>query len=99
MIMVGLCSLSSGGGGAPRREASKNAPAMQKLPPIWLSGYPAIIFGKESEQAQEKSNEKSEADLPKKVYPAIRVFEYDPRLTPICVRAGTKNYPSVGFST
>ena len=68
------------GGGAPRREASKNAPAMQKLPPIWLSGYPAIIFGKESEQAQEKRNEKSEADLPKKVYPAIRLFEYNPRL-------------------
>ena len=53
----------------------------KKLPPIRLSGYPAIIFGKESEQAQEKRNEKSEADLPKKVYPAIRVFEYyNPRL-------------------
>ena len=54
---------------------------MRKLPPIRLLGYSAIIFGKESEQAQEKRNEKSEADLPKKVYPAIRVFEYNPRLS------------------
>ena len=70
---------------------------MRKLPPIRLSGYSAIIFGKESEQAQEKRNEKSEADLPKKVYPAIRLFEYNPRLSVslfVCIKSCGKFHES-----
>ena len=68
----------------PRREASKNAPAMQNLPPIWLSGYPAIIFGKNFKQKREKRNAMREKKISKKNFPAIQVPEHNPSLTYLC---------------
>jgi hypothetical protein len=43
--------------GTTSERSLENTP---KLPPIQLSGHPAIIFGKKSEQSQEKRNGTSE---------------------------------------
>ena len=71
----------------PRREASKNVPAMKNLPPIWLSGYPAIIFGNIFKQKREKRNAMREKKFPKKtsrlskfpnIIPALGGFQRQP---------------------
>jgi len=43
--------------GAASERSLENSP---KLPPIQLSGHPAIIFGEKTEQPQEKRNGTSE---------------------------------------
>jgi hypothetical protein len=49
--------------GAASERSPQNTP---KLPPIQLSGHPAIIFGKKTEQPQEKRNGTSEKKFPRK---------------------------------
>jgi len=82
MMLVRLvCRSSSLFFNDPHREASKNVPAMKNLPPIWLSGYPAIIFGNIFKQKREKRNAMREKKISKKNFPAIQVPEHNPSLT------------------
>jgi hypothetical protein len=64
--------------GAASERSLENTP---KLPPIQLSGHPAIIFGKKSEQPQEKRNGTSEKKNSYKKFLAIGLSEHNPSLT------------------